>query len=145
MTSEKINISQLSEAVNIAFESDEDIVSFYDPNVPVKTIKDVIDNVLVKIQEYYDEVESLEMRGVFVKEALVGYFIFSKGLLVSFGLNKASRDKESDKFWELIKKEIGDAVSCFLWRRNNRAIKWLQKMGMQVKKVNNDIILLECQ
>jgi hypothetical protein len=113
-----------------AFEDDFLIYDFFDPNVNVSSIDEIVENIHTKILEYEDLFEC-------VFEGLDdGYFFYTKEpkLLVSFGVNINSRNKERlSEFWDLICKSIGDDFNCFLWYKNSRGIKWLQKMGMKIE------------
>lgn len=134
----------MKEAIRKAFEGDDDIFKFFDPNFDLKSIDEIVDNIYEKIAEYKDNLDS-----EFV-ELENGYFFITKQpkLLVSFGINKKHRNKEElSKFWDKIKSKLGDDFNCFLWSKNERAINWLLKMGMKIKnefEFNNNKIVVLC-
>lgn len=140
MKIENIDIKYLSHFIGSAFWNDNELLSFYDKNIPVKTIEDICDNV-------YEKIKSLnklpQIRGVVSEDGLeIGYFIFEPTALISFGININYRNKENlMEFWELIKKEIGVSFQCYLFGHNTRAIKWLQKSGMNI--IFENVTILE--
>mgnify|MGYP006268276277 CR=1 FL=1 len=118
------------DAIRIAFEGDEEIVALYDPNVEVFTVGEVIEDIQRKIFEIKD---FCICRGVFSSQTLIGYYVYTSVLLISFGMAKEYRSKENlEKFFSLIKQDIGDMFGCRLWTKNKRGIKWLQKNNMQI-------------
>jgi hypothetical protein len=135
----------MKEAIRNAFEGDDDIFKFFDPNYDLKNIDEVVDNVYKKILEhqYLFDTEFITLKN--------GYFFIVKQpkLLVSFGINKNNRNKEElNKFWDKIKDKLGNNFDCFLWSKNKRAINWLVKMGMKIEKevlLDNHKIIKLCQ
>jgi hypothetical protein len=131
----------LLKAIKIAFEGDNDIFKFYDPNENPKDIKDIVEDIGSKILEY----EGGIYRGVYDDKNLVGYFVYIDNVLISFALNIKYRVKEwLDFLYESIKKELGLFICC-LWNTNKRAIKWLQKNNMKINYFDNNITELICQ
>lgn len=131
----------LLKAIKIAFEGDNDIFKFYDPNENPKNIKDIVEDIGSKILEY----EGGIYRGVYDDKNLVGYFVYIDNVLISFALNIKYRVKEwLDFLYESIKKELGLFICC-LWNTNKRAIKWLQKNNMKINYFDNNITELICQ
>jgi len=131
----------LLKAIKIAFEGDNDIFNFYDPNENPKNIKDIVEDIGSKILEY----EGGIYRGVYDDKNLVGYFVYIDNVLISFALNIKYRVKEwLDFLYESIKKELGLFICC-LWNTNKRAIKWLQKNNMKINYFDNNITELICQ
>ncbi len=131
----------LLKAIKIAFEGDNDIFKFYDPNENPKNIKDIVEDIGSKILEY----EGGIYRGVYDDKNLVGYFVYIDNVLISFALNIKYRVKEwLDFLYESIRKELGLFICC-LWNTNKRAIKWLQKKNMKINYFDNNITELICQ
>ena len=134
------------EHIRIAFDGDEDIYKYFDPNVKVKTISDIVDNIEGKIEEHK---VLFDCR---FKKFDDGYLFYTKTppLLISFGIAPHKRTKErTNQFWEEINKKLGKNFTSFLWTRNTRAINWLTKMGMKVAEEidieGNKITKLICQ
>jgi hypothetical protein len=121
------------EAIKEAFAGDTDIYKFFDPNISVSTLDDVVENVSSKIEEYYSV-----MPAKFVK-TYSGYVFFSEGFLISFGCRKECR---GSWFWNEIVEQLGGKFLCALWDTNTRAIRWLEKNGMVIIKQENNIVLL---
>lgn len=136
MTSKKISIEKLKEAIEVAFDGDNEIVKLYDPNVEVRNIKDVVNDIYNKIFEIKD---LCICKGVYDSQTLIGYYIYSSILLISFSLNVKYRTESNlIDFFDIIKKDLGDEFGCRLWSKNKRAIKWLEKNGMEsIEDCNN--------
>lgn len=141
MTSRIIDNTELMEAIKIAFEGDEDIVPLYDPNEKVNSINDVVLSVWAKIDVLGDLCIS---KGVYVKNKLVGFYVYCESLLISFSINKDYRTSEYLKgLYELMKMDLGEEFYCRLWEKNERAIKWLVKNNMEIMYSENEITYLK--
>ena len=140
MTSRKISIEKLKESIEVAFDGDNEIVKLYDPNVEVGNIEDVINDIYNKIFEIKD---LCICKGVYDSQTLIGYYIYSSILLISFSLNVKYRTESNlIDFFDIIKKDLGDEFGCRLWSKNKRAIKWLEKNGMEAVEDYNNITQL---
>ena len=63
---------------------------------------------------------------------MIGYIYCYRDLLVSFGVNRKYRNKEILIFvFDEIKSKFKGGFESYMWSRNERAIKWLVKSGMQ--------------
>jgi hypothetical protein len=116
--------------IDAAFEGDEEILDYFDPAYPVTSVQEVCDNIYQKLVANYNEssFEPLDYEGI-----KVGFLCYTPGVLVSFGVNKAYRNKEIlELVWSRIKDLLGDEFAMMLYDRNSRAIKWLTKCGMKV-------------
>lgn len=139
MISKPITYDQLKEAVKISFTGDKSIISLYDPNVKVETTDDVQKDILRKLSEF----DQLAYMGIFEKGILVGYYVKRGGLLVSFSISPSMRTRHYlRQFFTLIRKEFQNCFMCFLWNTNQRAIKFLVKMGMQIEGQDDNITRL---
>ncbi len=148
MIAKTINNNQLKEAIKVAFEGDNDIVGLYDPHKKIETVEDIVGDVYFKISEFSGlaNTSAVEIKGLYEKGVLVGYYVFKPSLLISFSLNVQYRTRPYLKaFWGLIKKDLNSKFNCFIWTRNLRAIKFLQKNGMKVMQFDNLITQLKCQ
>lgn len=133
MIAKTITSEELREATRVAFDEDKKIFDFFDRNVKVTTIEEIVDNVIKKISTY----ERALYRGVYFKGALIGYYVYEGNSLVSFGLNSGFRTRPLlRKFFSLIKKDMVKPFFCVLWSRNIRAVKWLIKMGLTINDSN---------
>lgn len=125
-----INIGELKEYIECAFEGDFDLINFFDKGEPVKNIADCAESVFQKIKILYPD--SL-LRALFINNTPIGYFAFCEELLVSFGINIEYRKSNVlDDLWSKIKDEIGENFKCVLYSHNKRAIGYLQKCGMKI-------------
>lgn len=140
MISKAISYEELKEAIDIAFDDDQEIVEMYDPNQKVSNLSEVKDNIYQKLFELKDIVEC---KGTYLEDKIAGYYIFIDSLLISFAINKKYRIPEHlNSFFELIKKDLGDLFICRLWDTNIRGIGWLVKNDMQIVDLEKNIVTL---
>jgi len=140
LISKFITYNELYDAIKIAFNEDEAIVDLYDPNVNVSSVEDVSLSVFNKISGIK---HLCDYKGVYEKDVLIGYYIYSDMLLISFCLQKKHRTRCYLRgFFKLIKKDLGNKFLCRLWSKNKRAIKWLIKNRMEVVEDRNNITQL---
>ena len=106
MIAKKISSKKLPTAIKIAFSGDVNLKEFYDSNAAVETVDDMVADVERKVLEYSQQMPVTFM-GVYEKNELVGYFVYSGMLLISFGLNIKCRvrnlrlSKSSQIRWHL--------------------------------------------
>jgi hypothetical protein len=149
MIAKPVTYKKIENGIYTAFKDDKDIFNFYDPNVQVSNINDIVNDIRGKALTYGNDVE---YREVYCKNELAGYFFFYKKLLISFALNNKFRTRGNLRdFFRLIKTEIGNGFQCFLWSKNTRAVKWLLKnkmTGEEMKSpdpnIKSNIIHLIC-
>lgn len=123
---------------NIAefFEGDN-LMDYYDPTSKVKTHDDAVMEIYKKLVEH-----SKERKCNFIRDD-IGYIFHSGDLLISFCVKKGFRDKENlAYFGNLIKTKLGEHFDCFLFNKNKRAIRFLERIGMKVEEKNHLITLL---
>jgi len=130
MTHEEISYNELAEVVRLSLIDDADLFSFYDPNVLVKSIEEIVLDMLSKAISHGENVRYFK---VLFSGALVGYFFYKEKMLISFGIKKQYRVRKCKKhFFKIIKQVVGNNFTCILWNKNLRAIKFLIKMGMRI-------------
>lgn len=140
MIARKITYEQLQKAIKIAFEEDTKIVELYDPNVEVKSIEDVVNSISEKIFEIKD---LCICKGVYEKGKLIGYYVYTDMLLISFSLSSQYRTRGYlREFFGMIRKDLGKKFVCRLWNKNIRAIKWLLKNDLEVIEDKDGIVQL---
>jgi len=131
MKSVIVNIGQLKEYIDIAFDNDDNIFKYFDRSINVNNeLKEVCISIFNKIQNEYSDgcFYGVELDGV-----KIGYFVTFNQLLVSFSINYEYREKEMLKmFFELIKISFDGSFQCLLYSHNKRAIYWLEKCGAKV-------------
>lgn len=139
MTSKEITYTLLGKAIEVAFKEDKHIYSLYDPNVKVETLEDIVKDIPRKIKGFKSPI----LRGVYEKEELIGYFVYQGKMLISFSIAMKYRvRKYLREFFNLINKELKGDFVCYLWKRNLRAIKYLQKNGLEVFDYAEDVAKL---
>ncbi len=140
MIARKITYSQLQKAIQVAFEEDTKIVELYDPNVEAESIEDVIKNISEKIFEIKD---LCICKGVYDKGKLIGYYVYTDMLLISFSLSSQYRIRGYlREFFGMIRKDLGKKFVCRIWSRNIRAIKWLLKNDLEVIEDKDNVVQL---
>lgn len=139
MTLKEITYEQLKKAIDVAFKEDTKIFSLYDPGVEVKTIEDIVNNISKKVETY----PGCIVKGVFIKDELIGYIVHNENALISFSISVKYRTRKFlREFFSCIKSEFSKKFICFLWNRNQRAIKWLQKNDMKIVGMNDKVTQL---
>ena len=116
--------------IKFAFNDDENIGKFCDPDYKDKTTNQLAKSIYNKLLEYEREGDS-KFDDLKVDNEIVGYAFYFKNLLVSFGINKNYRTKNKlSKVFEQIKGNFDSDFESYMWQRNERAINWLKKCGM---------------
>jgi hypothetical protein len=119
------------------FGSDIDLMDYYDPTSTAKNNKEASLEIYHKLVDY-----AKEKKCIFVRDD-IGYVFYSAGHLISFCIRHECRDKENlAYFGNLIKKELGMHFNCYLFNRNTRAIRFLERLGMKRDRSNELITLL---
>lgn len=140
MRTKEITYESLKDAINISFKRDKDIYDLFDPNVKVNCIEEIVENVSEKILTYGGNCHYI---GVYEKEKLIGYFVYREKQLISFALDVPYRQRKYlREFFRIIKTKISGHFMALLWNKNIRAIKYLQKHGMNVINQNSQITQL---
>lgn len=129
----------MKEYIYIALEDDDEIIDFFDPNIPVSSPREAAERIYQKLLANYP---GAEFRPLKYEGQEIGYFAWLPGLLISFGVNIHYRKKKVlTAVWDMITETIGTDFSCILYTRNRRAINWLQRCGMQVFGENLTLLL----
>ena len=140
MKTKVITYNELKDAISISFRQDKDIYSLFDPNVTVESLEEIVDNVSEKILTYGENCHYL---GVYEKQRLIGYFTYKEKQLISFALSMPFRQRKYlREFFKIIRTEISGHFMALLWSKNIRAIKYLQKNGMEVINQNTQVTQL---
>ena len=129
MTVKEISYQELEAAIRVSFEGDSDILKMYDPRISITCIEDIVQDITRKIKTY----DHAQLRGVFDKNRLVGYFVRGSGMLISFALCVKLRVRNYKReFFSIIKQDFKGMFVCLLWSTNVRGIRFLEKNGMKV-------------
>lgn len=130
MIAKCINKKQFKEAIRISFDGDDKIYGLYNPNVKVENIDDIVKDISERVES---DVRGIAIKGAYEDNSLVGYYAYAGDTLVSFGLSVEHRQRKHLKaLWGLIRKDLKGAFQCYLFTRNIRGCKWLQKNGMKI-------------
>lgn len=117
--------------IEYAFKDDNDINKYCDPEYKDATIDELILSIYNKLLEH-EPLGVCKFVDLIIDGELVGFFFCFHYLLVSFGINKNHRNKETlKKVFEIIKNEFDGYFECYMWQRNERAINWLKKCAME--------------
>lgn len=130
MTEEIIPIDGLLPFLFATYEGDHALVKYFDPGCIVKDWQSCCSAIYQKIKENYPLATIKAVKDIYTP---VGYYVFEKDMLISFGLHMKYRNKKNlTKFWKLIQSEFDGSFSCVLYSVNTRAIGWLEKCGMKL-------------
>lgn len=139
MIVKQITYEELYGAVEISLSGDVHVFEFYDPDVKVQTLEDIVADIPRKIKTFGSSI----VRGVYEKDELIGYFAYQGRILISFGLAVKYRvRKYLREFFNLINKELKKDFVVYLWKKNIRAIRWLQKHGLEISEYSAYIVKL---
>ncbi len=130
MVSKKINNTEFKEAIRKAFSEDKDIYSLYCPRIVVENVTDIVNDISGRIG---GDVKRAVIKGVYEKNELIGYYVYEGKTLVSFALEVKYRNRKYLKeFWRKIREDLKGGFQCFLWSKNKRGYRWLEKNGMKI-------------
>lgn len=126
------------------FKDDDLLLNYFDPFSKAKNNEEAALEIYHKLIEY-----SKEYKCEFVRfdHGYIFYvkprWFFQRKRLISFCLKTKYRNCiYASKFWQEIKYFLGNHFTCCLYNKNTRAIQYLLKNGMKVKKSNDSITLL---
>lgn len=140
----EIDISRLPSCINVAFDGDTDLFEKY--HIHGKDLKSCVDHTYETI--YKTSLEyGLKFYEIVLQGVTIGYTVLLAGLgdtvLYSFGINKAYRRSGLLREWILaIDLLINGSYSCMLWSKNERAIRFLEKNGMEIIATNDNTTTL---
>lgn len=149
VTLKPISDDELEAAIRVAFEGDEAIYEYYDPNVPVASLEEIVRDVSRKIKAV-QATDFLQNWGIFEGEKLIGYSVTGENFLFSFGVNIRYRKREIlQEWWKQIKELMKQDFAVLLYSRNSRAIQFLLKNGCEIEREEDGITYLisyeQCQ
>lgn len=135
MISRNINSDEFKNAIREGFDGDNGIYPLYCPNVKVKCLDDIVSDIHKRINCGAGDVV---IKGVYDKSQLIGYYAYEGKTLVSFAMNiKFRKRKYLHELWDLIRRDLKGKFQAFMWTRNQRGIKWLQKNKMEIVVADN--------
>ena len=134
-------MAALSLLVNYAFAGDEDFFNSMH-NIKGSAAECVEDTCKVIVDTHLKHFP-VQLYSVVKGGQTIGYTAINTGygILYSFGIRKAFRTKETvDKWFEQVVNQMPEFV-CYLRNQNIRAIKALQKRGMEFVSENDYTVL----
>lgn len=128
------------------FKDDIHLLDYFGPLSKVENNADAALVIYLNLVQYSKEYK----KRCRFKRFDIGYVFFikpkwfwNKNKLVSFCLLPQSRTTEGvGLFWRKIKDYVGNHFTCCLYSKNTRAINFLLKGGMKIKKSNELVTLL---
>lgn len=126
------------------FKDDKDLLKYFDPLSAAadnrQASMEIYHKLLGYSKEYKCEFVRLEYGYIFYAKPK---WLWQKRKLVSFCVKPGFRTSwYISTFWDQIKMSVGEHFTCCLFNKNERAINFLLKGGMKVKKSNELITLL---
>tara|TARA_R110000868_G_scaffold36279_2_gene128920 strand:- start:545 stop:982 length:438 start_codon:yes stop_codon:yes gene_type:complete len=130
ITIKKISKSELPKLVAISYEKDEELFDKY--HIGKMDFPSAVLSTLDLIHEASQELKLSYYKVIYQKQS-IGYFVTFDGYLYSFGISMKYRKREILIGWfDCIKKVLGKNFRAMLYDNNTRAIKHLEKQGMQI-------------
>jgi hypothetical protein len=123
---------RLYEAIYVAFFGDNDLINRY--HVVGGNLDDCVKDTFNKCIEA-SRLVPLEFFEVYIDEIKVGYTVMSRTYnnLYSFAINVQYRGNLALSEWfGIVTKLLNSEFTCALWTKNDRAIEFLKKHGMEI-------------
>lgn len=127
---QKISVKELEYLVDLAYSGDNDLLDKF--HVKKFTQKQAVESTMNMVREAA-EVKELSYYKVTNDKVAIGYFITFDDFLYSFGFNKKHREENILKaWWEAVKSVLGEDFFAGVLKNNVRAIRFLEKCGMEI-------------
>lgn len=126
------------------FKDDQFLLRYFDPFSTAKNNEEAAMEIYQKLIEYSKEYkcEFIRLQHGYIFYAKPRWF-FQKRKLISFCLKPEYRTTiYVSRFWNEIRWFLGKHFTCCLYNKNTRAMGFLIKGGMKIKKSNELITLL---
>jgi hypothetical protein len=133
---------ELEKCVNIAFKHDKKLIEKY--HILGGTLEDCVRDTKLKIIEESGRITLDWYKVINDYGSVIGFLIVSHAynLLYSFGLNIDSREEYKKVFFDEVSSMFGGEFTCGLWSKNDRAIRFLESMGMELVSQDKNIKIL---
>ena len=137
---------EMENAIRAGFEGDDEIAKYYDPDVTEEITLDlIVRDITNKIKQervFY----LLNTFKVCLNNKVIGFVVLvnepNSKRLFSFSVAKQYRNRMVlSGLFEWIKNYFNSDFECYLYIKNERAIRWLEKCGMNKSGINNFSII----
>lgn len=136
----QIPVSQIKEAVWIAYEDDIELMDKY--HILPASHEDCVLMTVGLIEDASNE-KPMENYNVLWNNVLIGYTCKYEDVLYSYGLNIAYRRKSIlHDWWGAVEKMMGDNFKTYLYSNNSRAKDFLERNGLTTINEENNILEL---
>ncbi len=124
------------------YSSDSELLAKYHVLAPAMLF-DCVEHTV----DVFRKAMNFEMYEVYDGDNFVGYFglenYFGEIFLCGFFIMPEYRTPEwKRKFIDEIKSRTDGLINCLLYIKNTRGIKFLQNMGFELSKINDDVVYL---
>lgn len=129
-----------------AFDGDIELLNYYDRGLEKRNLDAMANDTYVKLQDYEHLLFDSCAYSVYKGEEAIGYYFVTTepNMLISFGVNKKHRNKETlIEFFKIIAETLDYDFEMFLYAENKRATDWLVKCGMEVSIRMNSLTHLK--
>jgi hypothetical protein len=136
----EISESELKHFIECGYRDDKDLFSTY--NI-IQGSFDVCVNEQLKIIRTQAKFDDLSYYSLHNEKEPIGYTVVGKNYLFSFAINIFHRSKETVlEWWDKVKEMFNNHFGLFLYKKNERAIKFFLRNGMVVSNDCGDYLTL---
>lgn len=124
-----------------AWDGDKELSKYYDSNCTNRSLDGFVEDTCHKILEYKEFSDDCLIYGLTERTKKVGFVVLNRTtkLLYSFGVGKNYRDAEHlSTLFDFITGLLRQDFTCLLFRKNKRAVTWLQKCGLKEKPIHDE-------
>lgn len=138
VTFEQITLDELKGAIKIAYEYDTDLFNKY--HIIKGTFQECVDSTMALIVQA-TEFFPMEYYRVLWNNIEIGYVCKHAAMLYSYGIGIAYRRKSILKqWWMALEKLMDGSFGTALYENNKRAMRFLERNGMQLLEKNDNIL-----
>jgi hypothetical protein len=128
----KIEPGGLGAMIHEAFKDDWALIRTY--HLVNGNLANCVRSTFKEIDKVAQQVECTDY-GVYWLGKPIGFTVLSYKMLVSFGINIQYRRKEIIlHWWNLVNQHLGPEFVTWLYKKNDRAIDFLKRNGMEVQE-----------
>jgi hypothetical protein len=134
---------RLYEAIYISFFGDNELLQKY--HIVGGNLEDCVRDTFDKCVEA-SRIVPLEFFEVYIDDVKVGFTVISRTYsnLYSFAINIKFRGESALTEWfDILTKLLNSEFTCALWAKNQRAIEFLKKHGMEIFEKDGSVTKLK--